>query len=106
MVRHLETAAAAVAAILVAAPVLASTPEAWEKFRAELAQGCTKAANMPAPRMVVAPEGTPSYGVAILTSDGAGGGPPVTLVCIMRKTPEGLTEVEITPPASEWIAIK
>lgn len=84
----------------------ASSPDAWDKFRAELVQGCIKAAKMADPKVVVAPEGTESYGVALLTSEAAGAQSQNSVVCIMRKTPTGPSDAEITPPASEWIAIK
>lgn len=101
---------AAIAVIaVVAAPGLigrASSPESWDKFRAELVQGCIKATKLANPRIVVAPEGTASYGVALLTSETDADKMQNSVVCIMRKTPSGLTDVEVTPPASEWIAIK
>ena len=84
----------------------ASSPDSWDKFRAELVQGCTKAARLADLKIVVAPEGTASYGVALLTSATAADQTRNSVVCIMRKTPNGLTDVEVTPPASEWIAIK
>lgn len=97
-------AAVTVAAVVVG--VRASSPDSWDKFRAELVQACIAEAQLPRPRIVVAPEGTTSYGVALLTSDAVANEPQKTVVCIMRKTPTGLEGVEVTPPATEWIAIK
>ena len=97
---------AAVAALALAAGVRASSPDAWDKMRAQLVQACIAEAGLPQPRIVVAPEGTASYGVALLTSDAVANEPQKTVVCIMRKTPEGLRDVEVTPPATEWIAIE
>ena len=97
---------AALTFAVVAAGVRASSPDAWDKFHAELVQACIAEAQLPRPRIVVAPEGTTSYGVALLTSDAVANGPQKTVVCIMRKTPTGLQGVEVTPPATEWITIK
>ncbi len=97
---------AVVCAAALAVLAQASSPDSWDKFRAELVQGCIKAAGLADPKIVVAPEGTASYGVALLTSEAAGNQTGASMVCIMRKTPTGLTDVEVTPPASEWIAIK
>lgn len=95
---------AVVCAAALAVLAQASSPDSWDKFHAELVQGCIRAAGLADPKVVVAPEGTPSYGVALLTS--GSGASQNSVVCIMRKTPNGLTDVEVTPPASEWIAIK
>jgi hypothetical protein len=84
----------------------ASSPDAWDKFRAELVQACIGKAKLPQPRVVVAPEGTASYGVALLSSEEVAGQKSQSVVCIARKTPEGLVDAEVTPPSSEWIAIK
>lgn len=97
---------AVVSAAALAVLAQASSPDSWDKFRAELVQGCTKAARLANPKVVVAPEGTASYGVALLTSVTASDQTQSSVVCIMRKTPNGLTDVEVTPPASEWITIK
>lgn len=97
---------AVVSAAALAVLAQASSPDSWDKFRAELVQGCIKAARLGDPKVVVAPEGTASYGVALLTSATANDQTQASVVCIMRKTPSGLTDVEITPPASEWISIK
>lgn len=97
------------AAVTVAADVAgarASSPESWDKFRAALVQACIAEAQLPRPRIIVAPEGTTSYGVALLTSDAVANEPQKTVVCIMRKTPSGPVGVEVTPPATEWITIK
>jgi len=97
---------AVVSAAALAVLAQASSPDSWDKFRAELVQGCIRAAGLVDPKIVVAPEGTASYGVALLTSATANGQTQSSVVCIMRKTPNGLTDVEVTPPASEWITIK
>ncbi len=97
---------AVVSAVALAVLAQASSPDSWDKFRAELVQGCAKAARLENPKIVVAPEGTASYGVALLTSATANDQTQNSVVCIMRKTPNGLTDVEVTPPASEWIVIK
>ena len=97
---------AAVAALALAAGVWASSPDSWDKLRAQLVQACIAEAGLPQPRVVVAPVGTASYGVALLTSDAIANEPAKTVVCIMRKTPEGLRDVEVTPPATEWISIE
>lgn len=90
----------------VAAGVMASSPEEWDKFRAQLVQACIAEAKLPEARVLVAPEGTASYGVALLASETADGQDRQSLICIARKTPEGLVDVEVTPPSGEWIAIK
>ena len=97
---------AVVCAAALAVLAQASSPDSWDKFRAELVQGCIKAAGLADPKVVVAPEGTASYGVALLTSASGADQTQNSVVCIMRKTPNGLTDVEVTPPASEWITIK
>jgi hypothetical protein len=44
--------------------------------------------------------------VALLSSEEVAGQKQQSVVCIARKTPEGLVDAEVTPPSSEWIAIK
>jgi hypothetical protein len=88
------------------AAVLASSPDSWDKFRAQLVQACTAKAKMTKAKVSVAPEGTASYGVALLRSEETAQQKSQSVVCIARKTPEGIVDVEVTPPATEWIAIE
>lgn len=89
-----------------AVAVLASSPDSWDKFRAQLVQACIAKAHLPKPKVTLAPEGTASYGVALLASDDIAGQKAQSVVCVARKTPQGLVDVEVTPPSSEWIAIE
>ena len=88
-----------------AVAVLASTPDSWDKFRAQLVQACMAKAKLAKAKVSVAPEGTASYGVALLASEDIAGQKSQSVICVARKTPEGIVDVEITPPAGEWIAI-
>lgn len=97
-------AAGAIAAGAVA--VLASSPDSWDKFRAELVQACMAKAKMAKAKVSLAPEGTASYGVALLKSDETAEQKSQSVVCVARKTPEGVVDVEVTPPSTEWIAIE
>jgi hypothetical protein len=94
-------------ALIVAAgaAVLASSPESWDKFHAQLVQACMAKAKLAKAKVSVAPEGTSSYGVALLASEDVAGQKSQSVICVARKTPEGIVDVEITPPAGEWIAI-
>ena len=89
-----------------AASAFASSPDAWDRFRAELVQACLAEARLEDARVLVAPEGTASYGVALLSSEPAADGKRHSVVCVARKTPEGLVDVEVTPPADDWMAIQ
>ena len=51
---------AVVSAAALAVLAQASSPDSWDKFRAELVQGCIRAAGLADPKVVVAPEGTAS----------------------------------------------
>ncbi|MGE0151001.1 MAG: hypothetical protein AB7R90_00180 [Reyranellaceae bacterium] len=93
-------------AALTAQMAPASSPDAWDRFRAELVQACAAKAGMPQPKVTVAPQGTASYGVALLSGEAGAGTERKTVVCVARKTPEGIVDVEVTPPAGEWIAIE
>lgn len=45
---------------------IASSPEAWDAFRARVLNACEKMAPLPRPRVEVDPFGTPKYGLALL----------------------------------------
>jgi hypothetical protein len=102
----IATVAALAAAVRLGVVATASSPDSWDKFRAQLVQACIAKANLPKPQIVVAPEGTASYGVALLSSEEIAGQKTQSVVCVARKTPEGLVDVEVTPPSGDWIAVK
>ena len=67
MLLRLALAASVLAAIPAAAG--ASSPDAWNEFRAEVRSACLaagKTQGMANPRIVVHPFGTTSYGIAVL----------------------------------------
>ena len=99
-------AALGAAGVTLGVVATASSPDSWDKFRAQLVQACVAKAKLPKPQIVVAPEGTASYGVALLSSEEIAGQKPQSVVCVARKTPEGLVDVEVTPPSGDWIAVK
>jgi len=102
----IATLAALAAAVTLGVVATASSPDSWDNFRAQLVQACVAKANLPKAQIVVAPEGTASYGVALLSSEEIAGKKSQSVVCVARKTPEGLVDVEVTPPSGEWIAVK
>lgn len=84
-------AAIAAFAALVPAASEASSPEAWEEFRADVAAKClaaAKATGMKTPDVLVHPLGTESYGLAVLR-EGAD-----KRICVYVKQTQ---KVELTP---------
>ena len=70
-----------------ASPALASSDEAWDKFREDVTTKCTTLAQglLEQPKVVVDPFGTESYGVAILTGKAAGADATVSAICVYDK---------------------
>lgn len=68
MIRRLFVAALGFAAA-VPAVGQASSPDAWAAFRADVRARCLaagQAQGMKAPRVIVHPDGSPAYGIAVL----------------------------------------
>ena len=79
------------AALLTAAPALASSPDAWSQFRTETADRCLLAARaqgMKAPEVIVHPWGTETHGIAVLREGGD------KRICLMDKKTK---TVSLTP---------
>ncbi|WP_199286119.1 hypothetical protein [Paracoccus suum] len=70
-----------------ASPVLASSDKAWEEFRVEVETGCKALAEVPEGGKLlieVSPQGSESYGAALVTVGLKDGGAD-RMVCIMDK---------------------
>ena len=86
------------------APVQAASPDAWEQFQKDVAEGCSAAAGLADPQVRLDPFGTASYGVARVigrTSEGQ----RVTLVCVLRRTPGGPADIEVSAPLQDWVTV-
>ena len=84
-------AAVAVFAALIPAASQASSPQAWEEFRADVGAKClaaAKATGMKAPEVLVHPLGTQTYGLVVLR-EGAD-----KRICVYAKQTK---TVELTP---------
>lgn len=92
-----------VASALVAACATASSPDAWDIFRQQIEEQCTAASNLRDAEVRIDPFGTDSYGVASvagLSDDGS----EKTVICVARKSPDGIVDVEVSVDLDEWIA--
>jgi hypothetical protein len=88
--RRILAAVLAVGALAPAA-AQASSPDAWAAFRADVRARCLAAAQaqgMKSPEVIVHPEGTPGYGVAVLREGGD------KRICVYDKQSKA---VELTP---------
>lgn len=84
-------AAALAAAALVPAASQASSPDAWAAFRADVRARCLaagQAQGMKTPKVIVHPDGSPAYGIAVLIEGGD------KRICIYVKQTKA---VELTP---------
>jgi len=89
--------------VVLAACATASSPDAWETFRHEVANACEAAAGLEAPAVTVDPFGTETYGLASVTGI-AGDGTEQTVICVVRKSPEGVLDAEISAGMGDWVA--
>ena len=80
-------AACLMLAALAATPVLASSDEAWEEMRADVAAKCLKAAEemIENAKSIVDPFGSQSYGLALVSGMAKGGGSRITHICVYDK---------------------
>ena len=89
--------------VILAACATASSPDAWETFRQQVAGACTAAAGVNSPVVTVDPFGTETYGLASVTGLGADGAER-TVICVVRKSPDGVLNAEISAGLDEWVA--
>ena len=85
-----------------AACATASSPDAWVAFRQQVVDVCASASGLGTPDVKVDPFGTESYGLASvsgLTDDGT----ERTVICVVRKSPDGVTDAEISAGLDEWV---
>lgn len=96
----------AVLALSLAVPAAhASSPDAWEEFRADVEKSCL--ASLPeavgTPNVFVEPTGTESYGIAAIEGLSPESKSLITYVCIYDKQKQ---TVEISPPiAAEFLHV-
>ena len=88
--------------VILAACATASSPDAWEAFRQQVADACTDAAGLGSPVVAVDPFGTETYGLASVTGLGADGAER-TVICVVRKSPDGVLNAEISAGMEEWV---
>lgn len=100
-----RTAASIIAAAVVvtAGCATASSPDAWEAFRQQVVDACVIESALDNPKVRVDPFGTESYGIAsvIGVSDD---GTERTVICVVRKSPDGAVDAEISADLDEWVA--
>ena len=75
------------AACLTPALALASSGDAWEEMRADMTEKCLAAAadSIEAPRAVVDPFGSQTYGLALIIGQPKGAEGTVTHICVYDK---------------------
>jgi hypothetical protein len=95
--------AIAVLVVILLRSLWASSPDAWDAFRTGLSEACATASALPDARVEIDAIGTARYGVALVTGTRAGDEAPVTLVCVVTKSPAGLVDVEVTGPIGEFV---
>ena len=94
----------ALLAVLLATPMAqASSPDAWEEFRADVEKSCL--ASLPealgTPNVFVEPTGTQSFGIAAIEGLSPESKSQITYVCIYDKQKQ---TVEVSPPiAAEFL---
>ena len=88
--------------VVLAACATASSPDAWEAFRQQVNDACIAAAGFDAPEVRVDPFGTESYGLASVTGL-AEDGTERTVICVVRKSPDGVLNAEISAGFDEWV---
>lgn len=85
---------------IAALPAQASSPAAWEAFRADVKKSCM--ASLPetlgSPTVFVEPTGTPSYGVAAIEGLSPESKAQVVYLCIYDKQRQ---QVEVTPAIAD-----
>ncbi len=96
---------AALALPLAALPAQASSPDAWEAFRADVEKSCL--ASLPealgTPDVFVEPTGTQSFGIAAVEGLSPESKSRITYVCIYDKQKQ---TVEVSPPiAAEFLHV-
>ncbi|WP_337184785.1 hypothetical protein [Shinella sp.] len=96
----------ALLAVVVATPMAhASSPDAWEEFRADVEKSCL--ASLPealgTPNVFVEPTGTQSFGIAAIEGLSPESKSQITYVCIYDKQKQ---TVEVSPPiAAEFLHV-
>ena len=88
--------------VVLAACATASSPDAWETFRQEVADACEAAAGLETPAVTVDPFGTETYGLAAVTGI-ADDGAERTVICVVRKSPDGVLNAESSAGMDEWV---
>jgi hypothetical protein len=101
----LSALAFALPALAVTVPAQASSPAAWEAFRADVEKSCT--ASLPevlgSPTVFVEPTGTQSYGVAAIEGLSPESKAQVVYVCVYDKQTK---RAEVTPAiAAEFLHV-
>lgn len=86
-------------------PVQAASPDAWEQYQRDVTEACAAASGLADPQVRLDPFGTASYGVARVIGKG-NDGHAVTVVCVLRKTPDGPADVEISAPLQDWVTLR
>lgn len=104
--KHRNIAAAIIAAATIVAGgcATASSPDAWEAFRQQVADACIIASGLGSAAVRVDPFGTESYGLASVSGLGDDG-TEHTVICVVRKSPGGILNAEISAGFEEWIAV-
>jgi hypothetical protein len=104
--KHRNIAAAIIAAATIVAGgcATASSPDAWEVFRQQVANACVIASGLGSAVARVDPFGTESYGLASVTGLGDDG-TEHTVICVVRKSPGGILNAEISAGFDEWVTV-
>jgi hypothetical protein len=89
--------------VVLAACATASSPDAWEAFRQQVSDACVAATGFDTPLVSIDPFGTESYGLASVTGL-ADDGTERMVICVVRKSPDGVLDAEISAGFDEWVA--
>ena len=100
--RRAAASIVAAAVVIVAGCATASSPDAWVEFRQQVADACVTEAALDNAKVRVDPFGTDSYGIASVIGV-ADDGTERTLICVVRKSPDGVLNAEISADLDEWV---
>ena len=90
--------------VVLAACATASSPDAWDTFRQQVADACVIASGFGSADVRVDPFGTETYGLASMVGLGEDGAEH-TVICVVRKSPAGVLNAEISAGFDEWVAV-
>lgn len=100
-----RTGVVALVGLALAGPAAATSPDAWQEFRQQVATNCAKLAmarDFQAVTVEVDPFGTQSYGVALVTGVLKKGLGPARAICVLDKK---TGKAELGEESTSWVTI-